>query len=36
VDAAVRCCALTMRDVAMSSNARVIFFIAWTDLTFDR
>src|SRR5262245_65198414 len=27
-----RCCALMIRDAAMSSMARVIFFVAWTDL----
>ena len=31
VDAATRCCALTMRDAAISSIARVIFLVAWTD-----
>src|SRR3954453_1783861 len=25
-----RCCALTIRDAAISSMARVIFFVAWT------
>jgi hypothetical protein len=29
--ALTRCCALTMRDAAMSSIARVIFFVDWTD-----
>ena len=31
VEAATRCCALTMRAVAISSWARVIFFVALTD-----
>src|SRR5919199_1065185 len=30
VDAAVRCCALIMRDAAMSSNALVIFCVDFT------
>src|SRR3954447_3083320 len=32
VDAATRCCALTMRDAAMSSIALVIFLVDCTDL----
>ena len=28
--AATRCCALTMRDAAISSIARVIFLVDWT------
>ena len=28
--AATRCCALTMRDAAISSMARVIFLVDWT------
>jgi len=34
--AAARCCALMMRDAAMSSMARVIFLVAWVDLIFAR
>ena len=29
-EAAIRARALTMREVAISSKARVIFFVAWT------
>ena len=32
VDSATRCCALTMRDAAMSSIALVIFFVDCTAL----
>ncbi len=32
VEAATRCCALIMRDAAISSKARVIFAVARTDL----
>src|SRR3712207_3405549 len=32
LEAAVRCCALIMRDAAMSSKALVIFCVALTDL----
>jgi hypothetical protein len=35
-DAAVRCWALIIREAAMSSNARVIFFIEDTERIFDR
>src|SRR5664280_2281832 len=32
LEALTRCCALAMRDVAISSNARVIFLVDCTDL----
>jgi hypothetical protein len=31
VAAAARCCALMIRDAAISSMARVIFLVAWVD-----